>query len=92
MPVFEYQCLDCEQHFEYFHRTAGSNAKCPSCGGERLERQISLCGVSSEESRNANLSAAHERASKRRHDKQRSEHEQHHEHFGDAPPGAGSTH
>jgi putative FmdB family regulatory protein len=84
MPIFEYECLACEQQFEYLQRAGSSPAACPSCGAERVQRLISLCAVSSESSRAANLRAAHHSAAAKRQDKQRSEHSQHHDHFGDA--------
>jgi putative FmdB family regulatory protein len=84
MPIFEYLCLECERQFEHFQRTAGAMVTCPHCGRNNLQRLVSLCGVSSDTSRAANLSAAHNRAAAKRYDKQRSEHAQHHEHFGDA--------
>jgi putative FmdB family regulatory protein len=84
MPIFEYECLECEQQFELLERTGSSPAVCPSCGADHVQRRVSLCAVSSEFSRAANLSAAHRRAATRRQDKQRSEHSQHHDHFGDA--------
>jgi len=83
MPIFEYECLECEQQFEHLERTGSSPAMCPSCGANRVQRLVSLCAVSSEASREANLSAAHNRAAAKRQDKQRSEHTQHHDHFGD---------
>jgi len=49
-----------------------------------VQRLVSICAVSSQSSRAANLSAAHQRAASRRQEKQRSEHAQHHDHFGDA--------
>jgi putative FmdB family regulatory protein len=87
MPIFEYACRDCGAEFEHLLRGAASQVTCPSCGRENLQRLVSLCGVSSEESRTANLSAAHQRAAKKRYDRQRSEHAQHHEHFGDSTQG-----
>ena len=51
---------------------------------EQVERLVSICAVSSESRSAANLSAAHHRAANRRQEKQRSEHTQHHDHFGDA--------
>ena len=84
MPIFEYRCLECGREFEYFHRGAASEAHCPGCGQARLERLVSICGVSSEASKAANLSAAHKRAAGRRQEKQQAEHAQHHEHFGDS--------
>jgi len=84
MPIFEYECLECEQPFEHFLRNADSRAECPSCKATNVRRLISLCAASSDTSRAANLSAAHQRAATRRQDKQRSEHAQNHDHFGDA--------
>jgi len=84
MPIFEYECVECEQPFEYWHRNADSQAVCPLCGTNQVQRLVSLCAVSSEASRSANLKAAHQRAANRRQDKQRSEHASGHDHFGDA--------
>ena len=84
MPIFEYACLECEQLFEHLERAGSRVAACPSCGADHVQRLVSLCAVSSESSREANLSAAHQRAAAKRQDKQRSEHTQHHDHFGDA--------
>ena len=34
MPLYEYQCRDCETHFERIERvSAPSDGVCPSCGG-----------------------------------------------------------
>ena len=84
MPIFEYECLACEQPFEHLERANGPRVACPSCGAERVQRLVSLCAVSSDSRRAANLSAAHQRAAGKRQEKQRSEHTQHHDHFGDA--------
>lgn len=83
MPIFEYECSECDQSFEYFHRSTDSQAACPSCGTHGVRRTVSLCAVSSEASRAANLQAGHQRAATKRQDKQRSEHASHHGHFGD---------
>ena len=84
MPIFEYECRECRQQFEHLERAGSPPAECPSCGAEQVQRLVSLCAVSSESSRAANLTAAHHRAATRRQEKQRSEHTQHHDHFGDA--------
>lgn len=84
MPIYEYECLECAQPFEFFQRTAESQAECPSCGQANVRRLVSLCAVSSDASRASNLTAAHQRAALKRNDKQRSEHAQNHDHFGDA--------
>ena len=83
MPIFEYECLECEQSFEHLERASSPGVACPSCGAQQVKRLVSICAVSSESSRAANLSAAHQRAATRRQEKQRSEHAQHHDHFGD---------
>jgi len=83
MPIFEYECLECEQSFEHLERASSPEVACPSCGAQQVKRLVSICAVSSESSRAANLSAAHQRAATRRQEKQRSEHAQHHDHFGD---------
>ncbi len=34
MPLYEYQCQDCDNHFERIERaSAPSDGVCPSCGG-----------------------------------------------------------
>lgn len=81
--MFEFECLECAEQFERLVRTADAPVECPSCGKSNARRLISLCGVSSDASRAANLSAAHQRAAAKRTDKQRSEHAAHHHHFGD---------
>ena len=83
MPIFEYKCLECEYEFEHLLRAVGAEATCPACSARDVMRLVSLCAVSSESSRAANLSAAHQRAAGKRQEKQRSEHAQHHDHFGD---------
>ena len=84
MPIFEYECLECDHRFEHLQRTSGPQAACPVCEAENVQRLVSLCAVSSESSRAANLTAAHHRAAQRRNEKQRGEHQQHHDHFQDA--------
>jgi putative FmdB family regulatory protein len=87
MPIFEYECLDCEVTFESLQRSIDAQATCPSCGTSHTRRLISLCAVSSDTSRAANLSAAHQKAAIRRQDKSHSEHASHHDHFGDTDKG-----
>jgi len=84
MPIYEFECLECAQPFEFFQRAVESRAECPSCGKANVRRLMSLCAVSSDASRATNLKAAHQRAAVKRTDKQRSEHASHHDHFGDA--------
>ncbi len=84
MPIFEYECIECQHRFEHLQRTVDAQATCPVCDTENVQRLVSLCAVSSEASRAANLTAAHLRAAKRRDEKQRGDHRQHHDHFEDA--------
>ena len=58
-------------------------AECPSCQKKDLEQLISLCAVSSETSREANLSAAHSKAASVRKDKHHEQHKKEHLHFED---------
>ncbi len=44
MPLYEYHCQDCGQKFEKLTRFSNRDEKvtCPSCGGSRTKRAISL--------------------------------------------------
>ncbi|MFL6179976.1 MAG: FmdB family zinc ribbon protein [Actinomycetes bacterium] len=44
MPMFEYACRGCGQHFEAFV-TASRAASCPSCQGEDLQKLLSSPGM-----------------------------------------------
>jgi putative FmdB family regulatory protein len=41
MPLHAYACADCSHQFETLVRSNETPA-CPSCGSQRLERQLSL--------------------------------------------------
>ena len=88
MPIFEYDCLTCGEQFEHLLRKADDPVHCPACGKDQLRRLVSLSSVNSEARSTANLRAAQQRATAKRRDKLRSEHAEHHEHFGDATGGA----
>lgn len=83
MPIYEYECGQCRQQFEYFMLPSSPAAKCPGCGTTDLKQMISLSAVSSENSRHANLTAAHKKAAAVRHGKKHDEHKGLHEHFDD---------
>lgn len=85
MPVFEYKCRQCGHQFEYLLRHSSPPAECPACQQRDLEQLLSLCSVSSEASRQANLSAAHAKVAAVRNDQRRQEHSHLHEHFEDRP-------
>jgi putative FmdB family regulatory protein len=63
MPIYEFSCRGCQQQFETLVRT-GDTAECPSCGGQELDRVVSLFAVSSETTRSGALAAGRRRASK----------------------------
>ena len=45
MPIYEYHCKGCDHRFE----TLGQGKRrpeCPSCGGRKLEKQLSVFAVS----------------------------------------------
>jgi len=44
MPLFEYQCRDCEKPFEAFV-TGERVPACPSCGGANLLKLLSTLGM-----------------------------------------------
>jgi putative FmdB family regulatory protein len=46
MPIYDYRCRQCGQVCEVFLRSQDERpVKCPSCGSERLERQVSTFSV-----------------------------------------------
>jgi putative FmdB family regulatory protein len=44
MPLFEYQCRDCEKPFEAFV-TADRTPECPACHGTNLAKLLSRPGM-----------------------------------------------
>jgi putative FmdB family regulatory protein len=44
MPIFEYQCRDCDRPFELFV-TADRKPACPSCGSANLLKLLSTPGM-----------------------------------------------
>jgi len=44
MPLFEFQCRDCEMPFEAFVTTE-RKAECPHCGSENLLKMLSRLGM-----------------------------------------------
>ncbi len=43
MPIYQYDCGDCERAVEIFFRSVAkaADARCPECGSARLQRRIS---------------------------------------------------
>jgi putative FmdB family regulatory protein len=44
MPLYEFQCADCQDDFEELVRSSAAVAevKCPQCGSEQVRRKISV--------------------------------------------------
>jgi len=85
MPLYEYECRGCGHRFEYLLLHSSPAAECPECLQRDLEQLVSMCAVSSEMTRQANLSAAHRKAAAVRQAKAHENHTHLHEHFGDRP-------
>lgn len=49
MPLYEYRCADCQKRFEILQRMGdgADGVRCPSCGAERVERQLSTFAAGS---------------------------------------------
>jgi putative FmdB family regulatory protein len=85
MPIYEYACRQCGHNFESLVLHNSPPAECPVCHAGDPEQLISLCGMSTESSRQTNLAAAHRRAGAVREAKHRDQHQHLHEHFEDRP-------
>jgi putative FmdB family regulatory protein len=46
MPIHEYVCQDCNEHFEMLVRSS-TTPECPRCHSTQLERQLSVFATSS---------------------------------------------
>jgi len=44
MPLYEFQCTECDRTFEELVRAAAAitEVKCPKCGSEHVRRQLSI--------------------------------------------------
>jgi len=91
MPIYEYRCKQCAHSFEYLLLRLSAPAECPHCQSPDLEQLISRCAVSSENTQQANLSAAHRKVAAARGDRLRDQHQHLHEHFEDGA-GSGEAH
>jgi putative FmdB family regulatory protein len=50
MPIYEYTCKSCKNHFEKLMKSMGSTpgVKCPECGSAQTARNLSVFAVASE--------------------------------------------
>lgn len=81
MPIYEYECLACGHQFEYLVLATSPAATCPSCQGKELKTLISMCTMSSESTRQANLKVAQRKAAAGHKERQHEDHKHLHEHF-----------
>jgi putative FmdB family regulatory protein len=56
MPLYEYECQSCHQHFELLVREQTVLA-CPSCQSDDIEKQLSVFAVGSEAKAGSRASA-----------------------------------
>jgi putative FmdB family regulatory protein len=80
MPIYEYQCQACGHQFEFLVLPSSAAPECPSCQAQDLQKMVSLCAVSSEHTRQSNLTTERRKYSKVHKDKQHEEHKMLHEH------------
>ena len=79
MPIFEYECHECQHRFELLVLGSDTPA-CPECESADLERLMSLSAVSSDGTRKRNLGKGREHAKKDQIEKAHAEHEARHHH------------
>jgi putative FmdB family regulatory protein len=41
MPIYEFRCTPCADHFEELVRRQDEAVRCPACGGQEVERLVS---------------------------------------------------
>ncbi|MEO7157384.1 MAG: zinc ribbon domain-containing protein [Vicinamibacterales bacterium] len=56
MPLYEYQCRDCDNHFELLVRES-TRLECPKCASLELDKQLSVFAVSAASSSPSRVSA-----------------------------------
>jgi putative FmdB family regulatory protein len=44
MPIYEYQCEDCQKVFEYLVMGGKDPESCPKCKKTNIKRMMSACG------------------------------------------------
>ncbi len=81
MPIFEYQCADCERRFELLVLRSSERAKCPDCRSEKLTKLLSMFAPSSEQSRKQALRGARARRKEIEHAHSHEEHKRAHRHL-----------
>ena len=47
MPIYEYRCCDCHEHFEALVRNSAESITCKQCGSVNLQKLISAHAITS---------------------------------------------
>lgn len=47
MPIYEYECSQCNEEFETLVIGSSERVRCPQCKGESVKRLMSACGFKS---------------------------------------------
>lgn len=68
MPLYDFACRACGSRFDLLVR-ARTQPACPACGGEDLERLLSLPAVRSDGTKRLALRAAQQRDAKQAHER-----------------------
>ncbi|UCD85186.1 MAG: zinc ribbon domain-containing protein [Deltaproteobacteria bacterium] len=58
MPIYEYHCSKCDQDFEELIIGGNTQVKCPNCGNQEVQRQMSVFGFKSGDSFTSSSSGA----------------------------------
>jgi putative FmdB family regulatory protein len=45
VPIYEYACMECEEHFEELVRSEQQVVTCPQCGAAKVLKQLSAFAV-----------------------------------------------
>jgi len=58
MPIYEYACMECEDHFEELVRSSEQVVTCPSCGAAKVLKQFSSFSVHGSGSKPSRVAAS----------------------------------
>ena len=79
MPIYEYECRECDHPFELLGLGA-TTAACSACEATDVEKLVSLSSSSSDSSRRRNISLARKYGGKDEIEKAHAEHDARHKH------------
>jgi putative FmdB family regulatory protein len=68
VPIYEYRCQRCGHSFEELVRV-GQTAPCPACGNPEPKRQLSMCAISTAQTRQVAKQSGRKIAGKMRKEK-----------------------